>query len=93
VISLKFCRTSISLNRIDIIEFIQQQGAAIDDNQMTQLLNYAGARDKLAAAQWLRQQGVQWPTVLGYSEAVTHNWSRKLIKWARSEGCTSPTIV
>jgi hypothetical protein len=92
---IEVCSTSISLNRIDIIEFIiQQQGAVINASQMTQLLNYAGLRDKLTIAQWLRQQGAQWPAILRVGTGMfVKQWSDDMIAWARSEGCTSPTTV
>jgi hypothetical protein len=58
---------------------------------MTQLLNHAGVRNKLAVAQWLRQHDAQWPAALGHSSY--QQWSDDVIAWARSEGCTSPIIV
>jgi hypothetical protein len=40
----------------------------------------------MAAAQWLRQQGAEWPAVLGKFHI---KWSGTLLQWARREGCTS----
>eukprot|EP00953_Heterococcus_sp_UTEX-ZZ885_P028500 15199-Heterococcus_DN1.PRE.1 len=46
------------------------------------------ANGQLAAAQWLRQQGAEWPAVLLDYE---RKWSGKTLAWARAEGCDSPT--
>jgi hypothetical protein len=56
--------------------------------QLTELLNAAGSRNRLAAAQWLRQQGAEWPAVLRYE---WRSWSSSTLQWARNEGCTSLT--
>jgi hypothetical protein len=54
--------------------------------QLREMLNAAGARSRLAAAQWLRQQGAEWPTVLIFEY---DSWSTTVLQWAKSEGCTS----
>jgi hypothetical protein len=70
-----------------VMEFLQQQpGIKFTAFKLRMMLNVAGARNKLAAAQWLRQQGVEWPTVLRYGK----QWSGDTLEWARAEGCTSP---
>jgi hypothetical protein len=53
----------------------------------------AGAYNKLLAAQWLRQHGAEWPTLLQYQYAFCEAriWSDDVIAWARAEGCTAPT--
>jgi hypothetical protein len=54
------------------------------------MLNAAGAYSRLEAAQWLRQQGAEWPTVLQYHDhPVVITWHGRTLDWARSEGCTS----
>jgi hypothetical protein len=58
------CRLAIMFGKVDIISILHEQEAISDDDQMTQLLNYAGVLDKLAVAQWLKQHGAQWPLVL-----------------------------
>jgi hypothetical protein len=62
------------------------------------MLNYAGGHNHLAAAQWLRAQGAEWPAVLrctvrfGAQQTVAV-WSGSVLEWARAEGCTAPTHV
>jgi hypothetical protein len=88
----KVCRLAIMFSKVDIISVLHQQGS-ISDNQMTQLLNHAGVEDKLVVAHWLRQQGAQWPTVLGYKKGFkTCSWSGNMIAWPRANGCTSPIV-
>jgi hypothetical protein len=52
------------------------------------MLNAAASHHHLAAAQWLRQQGAEWPTVLRFD---MQSWDTDVLQWARDEGCTSPT--
>jgi hypothetical protein len=68
----------------------QQQGAQWSEQLLTQMLNTAGAFRHLAAVQWLRQQGAQWPPVLRLCDK---RWGRDVITWARQQGCTAPTKV
>jgi hypothetical protein len=70
---------------LDVLTYLQQQDD-IDWNTaaLKDMLNAAGACNKLAAAQWLREQGAEWPPVL-------EQWYEDMITWARAEGCTSPT--
>jgi hypothetical protein len=53
----------------------------------TEMLNIAGAHNKLAAARWLRQQGAQWPARLCWNG---QQWSDDTLAWARAKYCTSP---
>jgi hypothetical protein len=55
----------------------------------TRMLNAAAAHDQLAAAQWLRQQGAEWPDQLRNDLLF---WTGETLAWARSEGCTSPQL-
>jgi hypothetical protein len=55
---------------------------------LTAALNSAGACDLLAAAQWLRQRGAEWPAVLLINRGYDV-WSGESLAWARAEGCTS----
>jgi shikimate 5-dehydrogenase len=60
------------------------------------MLSSAGHNNKLAAAQWLRQQGADWPAVLVHnvhvaSHTIAMPWPTKAVAWAREQGCTSPT--
>jgi hypothetical protein len=61
------------------------------------MLNAAGRNGKLAAAKWLRERGAQWPAVLHFVREFSggrkkvYEWKHDTLKWARAEGCTSPT--
>eukprot|EP00953_Heterococcus_sp_UTEX-ZZ885_P020372 11403-Heterococcus_DN1.PRE.1 len=50
----------------------------------TSLLHIAGLNQQLAAAQWLRQQGAEWPAVLGASHE--QRWRGEALRWAFCEG-------
>jgi hypothetical protein len=54
---------------------------------LTEMLHCAGRWDQLAAAQWLREVGAQWPAQL---HATRRKWSGAVLAWARAEGCTAP---
>jgi hypothetical protein len=72
---------------IDALSYLQQQGIEFTAERLTAMLLRAGAYSKLAAAQWLRQQGAEWPDVLNVDNA---EWSGEVLAWARAAGCTSP---
>jgi hypothetical protein len=77
---------------VEVMQHLQAEGLMSTAAQLTQMLAAAGAHNKLAAAQWLREQGAEWPTVLRYT---THYkdalWRGETLAWARAEGCTAPT--
>jgi hypothetical protein len=77
------------MNRVAVLEYLQQDGVLFAAEQLTGLLNTAGVNGSLATAQWLRQQGVEWPAVLRDDNGHKH-WNGKTLAWARAEGCTSP---
>jgi hypothetical protein len=55
--------------------------------RLTRMLNAAGFNNQLAAAQWLRQRGAEWPLELLYHG---NPWQGDTLEWARQQGCTSP---
>jgi Ankyrin repeats (3 copies) len=73
---------------VQVLAYMLEQGVVIDAASLTHLLSAAGAFNQLAAAQWLRQQGAVWPSVLRYSGRGA--WTGGSLAWARAEGCTSP---
>jgi hypothetical protein len=83
----EICRAAAAGCSVEVMLYLQQQldsasfGAALLDN----MLYIAASHDKLEAAIWLRQEGVEWPDVLEF-------WPDTMIAWARSEGCTSPAL-
>jgi hypothetical protein len=69
--------------RAELVQYLQQQGVQCEPAYLTGMLVRAGTHSKLAAAQWLRQQGAQWPPVL-------ERWPAEMCAWATAEGCTAP---
>jgi hypothetical protein len=86
------CREAALGGSVEVMLYIQQQfgrrGIVTPSALLTEMLNIAGANNRLAAAVWLRQQGAEWPSVLKYYGRL---WSGETLAWARSQGCTSPT--
>jgi hypothetical protein len=83
------CRGSIA-----ILEYVAAQGEVLDAEQRLGAMNGAATYNQLQAAQWLRQQGAQWPAVLGYgNEQHVWRWTDAMLAWARAEGCTSPVLL
>jgi Ankyrin repeats (3 copies) len=83
------CMHAARHGRVDVLQYLlqlphQPQWTA---QQLTALLNIAGEHEQLAVAKWLRQQGAEWPAVLG--TATYRKWKGKLLQWARRAGCTS----
>jgi hypothetical protein len=72
---------------VEALQFLQEQGIVPNAGMLAQMLNVAGAHNKLAAAKWMRAQGAQWPTMLVWCTV----WPSSAVEWARAEGCTSPT--
>jgi hypothetical protein len=63
---------------VDVMIYLQQQGMLASADRLTYMLDSAGAHNHLAAAQWLRQQGAEWPAQLKL-------WVPELLAWARAE--------
>jgi hypothetical protein len=78
---------------VDVMVYLQEEDIVFDAEILTEMLKIAGACNKLAAAQWLRKQGAQWPAVLKWQKSYRDQlvWSDDALAWARAEGCTSPT--
>jgi hypothetical protein len=82
-----------SVSNIEVLDYIVEQGEVLDAELLTDLLAYAGSRDQLEAAQWLRQRGAEWPVVLRDTTSTQgdgEQWSDDMIAWARAEGCDAP---
>jgi hypothetical protein len=52
---------------VQVIQYLVEQGVVHEREDMMCVLLLAGAHGHLAAAQWLIQQGVEWPLKLYYS--------------------------
>ena len=87
---------------IDVLKFLDAEGVVFSAAELTSLLSAAGymsvvqygagVNEGIASARWLRNQGAAWPAVLGWYDVDTdemHPWPRKLVQWARAQGCTS----
>jgi hypothetical protein len=72
---------------VQVLQFLQPL-AHWNAQMLTQLLQAAGAHKRLAAAQWLREQGAAWPVRL--QDRWGKQWRGPCLEWARSEGCDSP---
>jgi hypothetical protein len=82
------CLGAASSGSVDVLAYMQQQGELVSAELLTKMLQCAGAHRRLAAVQWLRQQGAEWPTVLRNGKKP---WTGVTLLWARAQGCTSPT--
>jgi hypothetical protein len=75
----------------DVLDYVIEQGEVLDAELLTYALKIAGAYNQLQAAQWLRQLGADWPTVLSHGiEPNVRQWSGDILLWARARGCISP---
>ena len=84
------CTNAAASEFIDMLDYVIEQGEVLDAELLTRALNTAGSRNRLQAAQWLRQHGAQWPAVL---MCRARQWNDDMIVWARAEGCTSPVTL
>ena len=82
------CVLAAMNGHIFILAYLQSLGWLESADVLIPALYVAGAFHHLAAAQWLRRQGADWPAVLRYHDKP---WSAEVLAWARAEGCTSPT--
>eukprot|EP00953_Heterococcus_sp_UTEX-ZZ885_P015514 8731-Heterococcus_DN1.PRE.2 len=80
------CTTAAASGSIDVMRYLLEAGHATGA-RLQSMLNMASVFGQLAAAQWLRQQGAEWPTMLLF---LGMPWSEGVLAWARAEGCTSP---
>jgi hypothetical protein len=87
--TIRTCIKAAEGGSVSVLIFLQQQQGTVFATVRTYMLRYAGAHNKLAAAQWLRQQGAEWPVRLSTSRGAT--WSGEVLAWSRAEACTSPT--
>jgi hypothetical protein len=78
---------------VDMMLYLREEGIVFSADMLREMLKTAGACNKLAAAQWLRQQGASWPEVLRARTRVKNDvaWSGDVLLWARAEGCISLT--
>jgi hypothetical protein len=83
-------RSAAQGGSIPLMRYLQQQGIVSTVAQLTNMLRCAGAHNRLQAAQWLRQQGADWPAALNIR--MDMEWGDAVLAWARAEGCTAPVM-
>jgi hypothetical protein len=79
-------------NDLSVLQYLLEQGLLGDAQLLTLMLQQAGCEGNVAAAQWLRQQGAQWPAVL-YFQGAQEVWNGEVLQWARAEGCTASAVL
>jgi hypothetical protein len=94
--AVRACELAAASGSVDIIkDVVEQDNLVFTAGQLTSMLNAAGSHDQLETAQWLRDQGAQWPGFLTYSDTywvppLRRLWQALALKWARDQGCRSP---
>jgi hypothetical protein len=73
---------------MEVLTYLQQLGLLTRTADRTDTLEFAGTRDQLAAAKWLREQGAEWPT-----GGVCNMWFGSVREWAIAEGFTPPPMM
>jgi hypothetical protein len=88
------CYHAAESGDIDTMSYLLSIGLRVSAGTLSRMLAAAGARGKLAAAQWLRQQGAAWPDeyLVYVDDNCAQNRSGEVLAWARAEGCTLPTV-
>jgi hypothetical protein len=85
---MQLCGTAARYGSMHILALLQERDLLPPQALRSRLLSVAGAADQLAAAQWLRQRGANWPAVLCHNDKP---WTGATLEWARAEGCTAAT--
>jgi hypothetical protein len=80
------CMSAARSGSVEVLTYLQHQGLPTSIALLTDMLDYAAYSIELAAAQWLREQGAEWPVRFKYGP-----WRGEVLAWARAEGCTTPT--
>jgi hypothetical protein len=83
----RLCGTAAYYGNINILDLLQEQDLLPAPQLLSDVLQVAGLHGQLAAAQWVRQRGAEWPPVL---QDDGRTWQGEVLAWARAEGCTSP---
>eukprot|EP00953_Heterococcus_sp_UTEX-ZZ885_P035170 18165-Heterococcus_DN1.PRE.1 len=82
----QLCMAAAASGSVEVLVYLQQLGILGDTETLTYALDDALQHNKLAAAQWLKEQGAEWPTVY-----YTRHWSSELLTWAVAKGFIPPT--
>jgi hypothetical protein len=92
--SAKVREAAAATGALATLQWLANRDAAVLSTAvLTRLLDIAGQHGNLAAAQWLRAQGAEWPTAfvrcdwqqIGYYK--TSYWQLNTMQWARANGC------
>jgi hypothetical protein len=79
------CIVAAQAGSVEVLDCSQQQGILVSADDLIASLSTAARHDQLAAAQWCRAHGAEWPAIIRQCE-----WHGELLQWARAEGYTSP---
>jgi hypothetical protein len=64
---LDICRAAAEGGSIEILDYlVNEAGFVLNAETLMVMLNVAGAHEQLAAAQWCRQHGAEWPPMLRF---------------------------
>jgi hypothetical protein len=80
------CIQAAKGGHIEVMQYLLYDLAVATPDMLQEMLNAAGAWEQLAAAQWLRQQGADWPASLQYRGTL---WNDACLIWARQQGCSA----
>jgi hypothetical protein len=84
----QMCLKAAQQGDISSMTYLFQHEESVPSYVLSDMLNAAGSKGHLAAAQWLRQHhGAEWPRALCH---LGVQWSGDTLEWARAEGCDSP---
>jgi hypothetical protein len=59
--ALELCTSALQGGSIEMLTYLQQQGLLTSTALLRNMLGTAARCNMLAVAQWLRQQGAEWP--------------------------------
>jgi hypothetical protein len=82
----ELCMAAAQGGSVEVLYCLQQQDILTSAALLIASLSTAACYSQLAAAQWCREHGAEWPAALSQRE-----WRGELLQWARAEGCTSST--
>jgi hypothetical protein len=82
-IDVEVCTMAVKSGHTEVMHFLLYDLALATPELLHEMLDTAGVEKQLVAAQWLRQQGAEWPADL-------YEWSEECLAWARQQGCTAP---
>jgi hypothetical protein len=92
-VEIDVCRRAALHGHVDMLLWLQEVTAPWSTQLKREMLFSAGWSNQLAAAQWLRQRGADWPssflgTAVVKKDQVKVCWTLHVVRWALDNGCT-----